>query len=56
MDPQQSDRLTGMQITETCGGNGSPETILVGRLMDQAADALALERLTQRYQILEGDS
>ena len=37
VDPRQSDRLAGMQVTEVCGSNGTPETILVGRLLDQAA-------------------
>jgi hypothetical protein len=45
VDPKHSDRLAGMQITETCGGNGSPETILVGRLMDQASLSGLLESL-----------
>jgi len=30
---------------ETCGSNGSPETILVGRLLDQAALSGLLESL-----------
>ena len=37
VDPRQSDRLAGMQLTEINGSNGTPETILVGRLLDQAA-------------------
>lgn len=32
-----SDRIGGMQITETRGPDGQVETILVGRLPDQAA-------------------
>ena len=31
-----SDRLGGMQVTEMRGTDGQPETILVGRVVDQA--------------------
>jgi len=37
LDASWSDRIGGMQITETRGPDGNPETILVGRLADQAA-------------------
>ena len=37
LDASWSDRVGGMQITETHGADGQPETILVGRLPDQAA-------------------
>jgi hypothetical protein len=36
LDPGWSDRIGGMQITETRGPDGPVETILVGRLPDQA--------------------
>jgi hypothetical protein len=45
LDPKYSDRLAGMQLTEICGSNGTPETILVGRLMDQASLSGLLESL-----------
>ena len=31
-----SDRLGGMQVSESRGTDGQPETILVGRVLDQA--------------------
>jgi hypothetical protein len=37
LDKSWSDRIGGMQVTETVGSDGQPETILVGRLADQAA-------------------
>jgi hypothetical protein len=37
LDASWSDRIGGMQITETRGPDGQAETILVGRLPDQAA-------------------
>ena len=37
LDAGWSDRIGGMQITETRGTNGQAETILVVRLADQAA-------------------
>jgi hypothetical protein len=37
LDTSWSDRISGMQITEIHGSDGQPETILVGRLADQAA-------------------
>jgi hypothetical protein len=37
LDARKSDQLSGMQITEVSGENGKMETILVGRLVDQAA-------------------
>ena len=36
LEASYSDRVGGMQITELRGANGAPETILVGRLADQA--------------------
>jgi hypothetical protein len=37
LDDSWSDRVGGMQVTETRGPDGKAETILVGRLADQAA-------------------
>lgn len=37
LDDSWSDRIGGMQVTETHGSDGDAETILVGRLADQAA-------------------
>ena len=37
LDASWSDRVGGMQITETRGSDGQAETILVGHLPDQAA-------------------
>ena len=36
LDASWSDRIGGMQVTETRGPDGKAETILVGRLADQA--------------------
>ena len=36
LDSNWSDRLGGMQITQTSGTDGQPETLLVGRVVDQA--------------------
>ena len=37
LDSSWSDRIAGMQVTETRGHNGQTETILVGRVSDQAS-------------------
>ena len=37
LDPKLADRLGGMQITEVCKTDKGPETILVGRIVDQAS-------------------
>jgi hypothetical protein len=37
LDTRWSERLGGMQITESAGTDANPETVLVGRLADQAA-------------------
>ena len=37
LDARMSDRIGGMQITEVRVSGRGPETILVGRLVDQAA-------------------
>jgi hypothetical protein len=49
LDPKYSDWLAGMQLTEICGSNGTPETILVGRLLDQAALSGLLESLYEKH-------
>ncbi len=36
LDPQQSGRFEGLSISESPGDGSGPETILVGRLLDQA--------------------
>ena len=36
LDEKWSDRLAGFQITNKVGSNGEVETILVGRVSDQA--------------------
>ena len=45
LDASWSDRIGGMQVTETRGSDGQAETILVGRLPDQAALAGILKTL-----------
>jgi hypothetical protein len=37
LEEKWSDQLGGLQITATQGSNGKQETIIVGRLIDQAA-------------------
>jgi hypothetical protein len=37
LDPSWIGRMSGMNITERCSNDGNIETILVGRLPDQAA-------------------
>jgi hypothetical protein len=37
LDARLSDRIGGMQITEVRGTQNGPETILVGRIVDQAS-------------------
>jgi hypothetical protein len=37
LDKSWTERIGGMQVTATQGSDGQPETILVGRLTDQAA-------------------
>jgi hypothetical protein len=49
LDASWSDRLGGMQITETRGPDGQAETILVGRLPDQAALAGILNALYELH-------
>jgi hypothetical protein len=44
-----SDQISGMQITEVSGENGKVETILVGRLVDQAALSGVLNSLYELH-------
>ena len=37
LDAKLADRLGGMQITEVCKTDKGPETILIGRIVDQAS-------------------
>lgn len=37
LDTSYTDRIGGMQISESRGADGTSESILVGRLVDQAA-------------------
>ena len=37
LDAKLADRIGGMQITEVKGNDKGPETILVGRIVDQAS-------------------
>jgi hypothetical protein len=37
LDARLSDRMGGMQITEVGGTENGPETIMVGRIVDQAS-------------------
>jgi hypothetical protein len=49
LDARMSDRIGGMQITEVSGKNGKAETILVGRLVDQAALSGVLNSLYELH-------
>ncbi|NOR40051.1 MAG: hypothetical protein GQ537_02425 [Gammaproteobacteria bacterium] len=49
LDGSLSDRVGGMQITETRGSDGDVETILVGRLADQAALSGILNELYEQH-------
>jgi hypothetical protein len=49
LDPEMSDQIAGMQITEVSGENGKVETILVGRLADQAALSGVLNSLYELH-------
>ena len=53
LDAKLADRLGGMQITEVCKTDQGPETILVGRILDQASlsgilNSLYEQRWTQK--------
>jgi hypothetical protein len=49
LDPEMSDQIAGMQITEISREKGKPETILVGRLADQAALSGVLNSLYELH-------
>jgi hypothetical protein len=49
LDDSWSDRVGGMQVTETRGADGEAETILVGRLADQAALSGILNQLYELH-------
>jgi len=49
LDASWSDRVGGMQVTEVRGPDGKAETILVGRLLDQAALAGILKTLYELH-------
>ena len=49
LDGTWSDRLGGMQITKTSGTDGQPESILVGRVVDQAMLAGILNSLYEMH-------
>ena len=49
LDPSMSNRLGGMSITEKCLPKGEVETILVGRLQDQAALSGVLNTLYELH-------
>jgi hypothetical protein len=49
LEEKWSDQLGGLQITATHGANGQPETILAGRLVDQAALSGVLHTLYELH-------
>ena len=49
LDAKLSNRIGGMQITEVRGTKNGPETILVGRLVDQAALSGVLNSLYELH-------
>jgi hypothetical protein len=49
LDARLSDRMGGMQITEVGGTENGPETIMVGRIVDQAALAGILNSLYELH-------
>jgi len=49
LDASWSDRVGGMQVIKTRGADGKAETILVGRLPDQAALAGILKTLYELH-------
>ena len=56
LDPSWSDRLGGMSVSEKCSEEGEVETILVGRLPDQAALSSVLNALYElHYPVVSAD-
>ncbi len=49
LDPDWAMRMSGMSISERISGDGSIETILVGRLPDQAALSSVLNTLYELH-------
>ena len=49
LDASLSDQIWGMQISEIRGADGAQETIMVGRLVDQAALCGILNSLNQLH-------
>jgi hypothetical protein len=49
LDDSWSDRIGGMQITEIRGSDGDAETILVGRIADQAMLSGILNQLYELH-------
>jgi hypothetical protein len=49
LEAGMSDQIAGMQITEISGENGKTETILVGRVVDQAALSGVLNSLYELH-------
>ena len=49
LDPDWSDRISGMSITESRAGSGQTETVLVGRLADQTALSSVLNALYELH-------
>jgi hypothetical protein len=49
VDPKWADRVSGMQITHLTRPRGQKESVLVGRLADQAALNGVLRALYQRH-------
>ncbi len=49
LDASWSDRIGGMQVTEIRGSDRQPETLLVGRLVDQAALSGVLNSLYELH-------
>jgi len=49
IDPSWTSRLAGMNITERLADNGEVETVLIGRLADQAALSSVLNSLYELH-------
>lgn len=49
LDPDWSNRISGMSITERKAGSGEVETVLVGRLADQTALSSVLNALYELH-------
>ena len=49
VDPRSSRTVEGMQITKSCGSSGKVETLLIGRVPDQAALSGILNTLYEMH-------